>query len=68
MIEVLQGCQGTSLVVDGQDIIPLSVGQRITIRRAPVQFGLVKVPGRSHYQTLRDKLRWNTPPNYRSEP
>jgi hypothetical protein len=26
------------------------------------------VPSRSYYQTLRDKLRWGTPPNYRSEP
>jgi NAD+ kinase len=33
-----------------------------------VQFGLVKVPGRSYYQTLRDKLRWGTQPNYRTEP
>jgi hypothetical protein len=24
--------------------------------------------GRSYYQTLRDKLRWGTPPNYRDQP
>jgi hypothetical protein len=29
---------------------------------------LVKVAGRSYYQTLRDKLRWGTTPNYRIEP
>ena len=40
---------------------------RVTVRRAPVSFGLVKVPGRSYFQTLRDKLRWGTPPNYRTE-
>jgi NAD+ kinase len=68
MIEVQCASPGTALIVDGQDIIPVTVGQRITIRRAPVEFGLVKVPGRSYYQTLRDKLRWGTPPNYRSEP
>jgi hypothetical protein len=33
-----------------------------------VRFGLVKVPGRSYYQTLRDKLRWGAQPNYRVEP
>jgi len=55
------------LVVDGQEIVPLADHDRITVRRAPVTFGLVKVPGRSYFQTLRDKLRWGTPPNYRKE-
>jgi NAD+ kinase len=41
---------------------------RIVIRKAPVTFQLVKVPGHSYYQTLRDKLRWGTSPSYRSEP
>jgi NAD+ kinase len=59
---------GTALVVDGQEIVPLAVQDRITLRRAPVTFGLVKVPGRSYFQTLRDKLRWGTPLNYQSEP
>jgi hypothetical protein len=33
-----------------------------------VRFRLVKVAGRSYYQTLRDKLRWGASPNYREEP
>ena len=45
-----------------------AVRHRVTVRKAPVSFGLVKVPGRSYYQTLRDKLRWGAPPSYRSEP
>ena len=68
IIEVRRAAAGTSLIVDGQDIIPLTGGHRITVRKAPVQFGLVKVPGRSYYQTLRDKLRSGTQPNYRLEP
>jgi NAD+ kinase len=56
------------LIVDGQETIPISGHHRVTVRRAPVAFGLVKVPGRSYYQTLRDKLRWGTQPNYRIEP
>jgi len=59
---------GAALIVDGQEIIPVTAGHKVTVRRAPVSFGLVKVPGRSYYQTLRDKLRWGTPPNYRAEP
>jgi NAD+ kinase len=55
------------LVLDGQENLALTRQHRITIRRAPVSFGLVKVPGRGFYQTLRDKLRWGTQPNYRKE-
>jgi NAD+ kinase len=60
--------QKAFLIVDGQESIPLSAGDRVTVRRAPVAFGLVKVAGRSFYQTLRDKLRWGTAPGYRIEP
>lgn len=59
---------GTTLILDGQDNIPLTPLHRVTVRRAPVQFGLVKVPGHNYYQTLRDKLHWGTPPHYRDEP
>ncbi len=58
---------GTTLVVDGQDNIVLTPQHRVTVRKAPVQFALVKVPGHNYYQTLRDKLRWGTGPLYRSE-
>ena len=43
-------------------------GDRVTVRKAPVTFRLVKVPGKTYYQTLREKLRWGTMPNYRNEP
>jgi NAD+ kinase len=56
------------LVIDGQEHGPLTKEHRVTVRKAPVSFRLVKVPGRSYYQTLRDKLHWGSPPNYRSEP
>jgi NAD+ kinase len=66
-IQIGRDAQNTSLVIDGQEMIDLSPGDRATIRRAPVSFGLVKMAGRSYYQTLRDKLRWGVSPNYRSE-
>jgi NAD+ kinase len=67
-IAIRRASPSTMLIVDGQEHLPLAVGQRITVRRAPVRFGLVKCPGRSYYRTLRDKLRWGTQPNYRAEP
>jgi len=64
----LSQAQGAWLIIDGQDQIPLTLEHRVTMRRAPVQFRLVKVPGHSYFHTLRDKLRWGTAPNYRGEP
>jgi NAD+ kinase len=55
------------LVCDGNDHLPLTAGQEIIVRQAPVKFRLVKCPGRSFYQTLTDKLHWGTQPNYRPE-
>jgi NAD+ kinase len=60
--------EGAWVVVDGHDCGQLHPGDRVTVRRAPVSFRLVKVPGKSYYQTLREKLRWGTMPNYRNEP
>jgi NAD+ kinase len=56
------------LIIDGQEVVPLTPEHQVTVRKAPVEFGLVKVPGHSYYQTLRNKLRWGTGPNYRPEP
>lgn len=67
VITIHRAAMGTALIIDGQDIVPLSANQRVTVRKAPVCFGLVKVPGRSFYQTLHDKLRWGAQPNYRGE-
>jgi NAD+ kinase len=60
--------EGAALTADGQSLTALEMGQSVTVRRAKVEFQLVKVPGRTYYQTLRDKLRWGTTPNYRTEP
>jgi NAD+ kinase len=67
-IRVASGVRDAALVVDGHLIQPLPPEATVRVRRAPVSFALVKVPGRSYYQTLRDKLRWGTQPNYRGEP
>jgi NAD+ kinase len=62
-----QSGAGTTLIIDGQHTFPLKAGHRVTVRRAPVTFQLVKVPGRSYYRTLREKLHWGMQPNYREE-
>ena len=57
----------TTLVVDGQIQIPLSSGDKVTVRSAPVTFGLVKLPGHSYYRRLREKLTWGGQPIYKQE-
>ena len=59
---------GGVLTADGQIIGYPPEGEAVTIAKAPVCFQLVKVTGRTYYQTLRDKLRWGIPPKYRDEP
>lgn len=56
------------VIVDGQETVEIGPKHQVMIRRAPVVFQLLKVPGRSYYQTLRDKLRWATQPRQRTEP
>jgi NAD+ kinase len=56
------------VIVDGQEPVTVTRDHRILVRRAPVSFGLVKVPGRKYYQTLREKLLWGAQPRYRTEP
>ena len=56
------------LVIDGQDVIPLEIVARVSLRRAPVMFKLARVAGRSFYKTLHDKFYWGAQPNYRAEP
>ena len=60
--------EGAVVTADGLRLGMLTPAETVTVRRAGVSFRLVKLPGRTYYQTLRDKLRWGTPPNYRSEP
>lgn len=57
---------GVALSADGQLLGRVPDGGSVTVRRAPVPFQLVKLPGRTYYQTLRDKLHWGSPPNYRT--
>lgn len=45
-------------VVDGVIAAQLTVGDRVTVKRAPVTFKTVTFPDRGYYRTLREKLGW----------
>ena len=46
------------LTVDGQENTTLGYRDRVRITRSPAQVRLVRIPGRSFYDSLRTKLRW----------
>jgi NAD+ kinase len=56
-----------ALVIDGQLMVELDGRSHVLVRKAPVAFQLVKVPGNSFYRTLQEKLHWGTLPRYRRE-
>jgi NAD+ kinase len=68
IIRVCPGAKKALVVMDGQTTTEVGERHRILVRKAPVHFSLVKVPGRDYFQTLRGKLHWGTPPRYRGEP
>lgn len=59
---VRQGHASTSAVVDGRPLCTLGVGDQFRIGRAPVSFKMIAIPGKSEYQTLREKLGWGGNP------
>lgn len=65
MVPLGQGI-ATTLVIDGQVQVPITCGDRVTVRRGKAPFPMVRLPGYSFYRTLRDKLGWGaTPPGDR---
>lgn len=58
----------TTLMLDGQEYIPLAEGEVIVVRRDPrrrVRF--VTNPAKSYWEILYNKMRWAAPPDYRDE-
>lgn len=64
----LRQSEGAFLVVDGQEAIELTPRHQVTIRRSNVVFQMVRLPGKTFYKTLHDKMHWGRMANYRVEP
>lgn len=45
--------------VDGRDILPVDATCRVEVRKAARQFHLLRLPERSFYEALRQKLHWH---------
>lgn len=46
-------------VVDGDSSLRIEPGDRIVVRKADVAFKMIRIPERSYYRALREKLGWN---------
>ena len=57
-LRVPRSSPGTRLVIDGHIQLPIAHGQEFQLSRSPVDFQLAHAPGKSYYETLREKLRW----------
>jgi NAD+ kinase len=64
-LEVRSANEGTALVLDGQTIVPLTEGDRVTIRRNDRRVRFIANPASTYWRVLQDKLRWAAPPTYR---
>ncbi len=67
-ITLRPGSHPARIIVDGQEHLPITQDHRIVLKQAQVKFKRVRVPGRSYYTTLREKLHWAAPPSYRTDP
>jgi len=57
------GSPGTTLVLDGQVLVPLALGARVVVQRDPsLCIRLVTNPEGSYWSTLREKMHWSQPP------
>ncbi len=56
---------GTTLVLDGQDTLPLSEDMSVIITRHEKRAKLVTNPMTSYWKVLLEKMRWAAPPTYR---
>lgn len=58
-ISVKQTSKQLLLSVDGQDGLSLAEGDVLVIRKSPVKFNLVHLPGYQYFSVLRKKLNWS---------
>lgn len=54
--------EGTRVIVDGQDMLPVALGDKVTVRRSRQDFLLVENPSYPPWYTLVAKLKWGQAP------
>ena len=57
-VTIMQGNSEVQLVLDGQVDLPLSIGDRIMVRRAGESVYLIKNEGKGYFDILRERFLW----------
>lgn len=65
-VAVRRANEGTSVVLDGQQFVPMRVGDVLRVRRHETSASFVSNPSNRYWATLRAKMRWAAPPSYRA--
>jgi NAD+ kinase len=58
---------GTAVMLDGQILSPLVVGDVITVKKHSGTFQVVNNPLRTQWDTLAEKLNWAAKPKYKTK-
>lgn len=58
VLEVGPGSQRPGMAVDGQVLVALAQGDRVTVRRSQVRFHLASPRTLGHFEVLRSRLHW----------
>jgi len=48
----------TQMTLDGQSMVPLKIGDEVTVRRSSRTLRILQAPESSYFQVLREKLHW----------
>ncbi|MDG2200435.1 MAG: NAD(+)/NADH kinase [Phycisphaerales bacterium] len=57
--------EGTTVVIDGQESVPVAAGDRLRITRHQRSVQFVTCSREPYWRILIDKMRWAAPPSYR---
>jgi NAD+ kinase len=57
-LRVAESSESVFLTLDGQTGVPLQVGDRVRLTRAPERLKLIQPPNKTYFEILRNKLKW----------
>jgi NAD+ kinase len=64
-VSIVRANAGTTLVLDGQTMVPAGTGSRVKVSRHKERARFVANPASTYWQILLQKMRWAAPPTYR---